>query len=262
MTAAELVAALRTKGVSLAVKDGKLRLESPPGAITAVDRAELKAAWKEIVVLLSPPASGDKTPSGRPPAGDITPPASATAAGRGRGGREHARPAGGDGDKTRRGRDAAGSGGLMSPVAVARVLAALADAGRHPVRGSGGLAISDGPGTVTEDLRRQVERHQPEFIDFLGRDRFTKAELDALGFRGTKCADGRGMFEVRVGGAIEILILRLGLFDVVPEIRGDELWLAGEDDPETVLPQKLLALARARAAEIYEFLRAKEARDA
>jgi len=122
--------------------------------------------------------------------------------------------------------------------------------------------ISDGPGIVTEDLRRQVERHQPEFLDFLGRTRFTKAELDALGFRGTRCKDGSGMYEVRIGGAIEILLLRLGLFGVEPEIRGDELWLVGRtpaDDPEVVLPAKLLEEVKACAEEIDHYLRTKAA---
>jgi hypothetical protein len=143
---------------------------------------------------------------------------------------------------------------------VTRVLAALADIGRHIVRTPGGVAISDGPEPVPPELRGQVERRQPEFLGFLERTRFTKAELDALGFKGTKCADGSGMYGVRVDGSIEVLLLRLRLFDVVPEIRDDELWLAGRapnDGPETVLPARLLAEVRMRAGGIERYVRAR-----
>jgi len=88
-----------------------------------------------------------------------------------------------------------------------------------------------------------------------------RRERAALGFKGTRCADGSGMYEVRVGGSIEVLLLCLGLFGVDAEIRGDELWLFGKDNPETALPPKLLAEARARAEEIDRHMRGTGVRD-
>lgn len=66
-------------------------------------------------------------------------------------------------------------------------------------------------------------------------------------------------------GPIEPLLLRLGLFGVEAELRGDDLWLVGrspKDDPAVVLPPKLLEEAKARAEDIDRHLRAKEGRDA
>lgn len=140
----------------------------------------------------------------------------------------------------------------------AELVARLAD--RGIVLGARGEELNyRGPNAaLTPDVLEALAAHKGELLDLLRRDRFTRPELDALGFKGTKCVDGSGMFEVRVGGSIEILILRLALFDVEPEIRGDELWLvAPKDNPEVVLPPKLLEEARARAGELYAHLQAR-----
>ncbi|MCK6460275.1 MAG: hypothetical protein L6Q95_10335 [Planctomycetes bacterium] len=146
---------------------------------------------------------------------------------------------------------------------VAELVAHLSD--RGIVLGARGADLYyRGPdAAVTADVLDALRARKAEILDLLRRDRFAPAELDALGFLGTGSA-GHGMIEVEVRGTVEVLILRLGLFDVEPEIRGDELWLVGRtpaDDPEAVLPPKLLAEAKARAEEIDRYVRAKGTRD-
>jgi len=138
-------------------------------------------------------------------------------------------------------------------VTAAEFIAHLAD--RRVVLGACGDELTyRGPGgALTADVIDVLRARKAEILDLLRRDRFTRFELDALGFRGTQCADGSGMYEVRADGSIETLIMRLGLFDVEPEIREGHVWLVGRspaDDPAAVLPPKLLAEARARADEL------------
>jgi len=144
-------------------------------------------------------------------------------------------------------------------VTPAELMALLADRGVVlGVRGHG-LSCRGPEGALTPDLVAALKEKKEEILDLLRRDWFSKAELDALGFKGTRREDGT--YEIRVGGSIEVLLLRLGLFGVEPEVRGDELWLVGKDDPETALPPKLLEEARAHAEEIDRHVRAKEASD-
>ena len=145
----------------------------------------------------------------------------------------------------------------------AELVARLADRGVVLAVRCEALSCRGPHGALTPDLVAALREKKEEILDLLRRDRFTRAELDAMGFKGTRRADGA--YEVRVGGAIEILLLRLGLFGVGPEIRGDELWLVGRtpaDDPEVLLPAKLLAEAKARAEEIDRHVRAMGVRDA
>jgi len=55
-----------------------------------------------------------------------------------------------------------------------------------------------GPAAVlTDELRQVLQQRKEELLAFLGRTRFTREELAALGFVGTPCADGSGLWDVR-----------------------------------------------------------------
>ena len=55
-----------------------------------------------------------------------------------------------------------------------------------------------GPAAVlTDELRKSLQERKEELLEFLCRRRFTHEELDALGFVGTPCEDGSGLWEVR-----------------------------------------------------------------
>jgi len=82
-------------------------------------------------------------------------------------------------------------------VEAASLLARLCDRGVEVAVRDGRLYVRGTERAVPEELRQTLQERKEELIDFLGRTRFTREELDALSFVGTRCEDESGLWEVR-----------------------------------------------------------------
>jgi len=80
----------------------------------------------------------------------------------------------------------------------AQLLARLCDAGIVLEVRAGELHYRGPRAALTPELVSLITEGKAQLLDLLRRSRFTAAELAALGFRGTRCRDGSGFYEVRV----------------------------------------------------------------
>lgn len=83
-------------------------------------------------------------------------------------------------------------------VEVASLLARLCDLGVEVAVRGDRLYVRGAESPVPGDVRKALHERKGELIVFMGRRRFLREELDALGFVGTPCEDGGGEWEVRV----------------------------------------------------------------
>lgn len=138
----------------------------------------------------------------------------------------------------------------------AELVVRLSHEGVHLAVREGELRFSGPRSAIGPALLSELTCQRAGLIDLLTRTRFTRAELDTLGYRGTPAKGAAGLWVVTVGASIGALVMRLQLFGVRPVLcdGGEGVCLeCRERAIDQALPPHLLKQAVDRAGELKEY---------